>query len=157
MKRPLFPLAFAALSLSAFAPAHAATAEVLDGKPASLIKVLGDEGYKPELRPGDAKTQPSIMLKVSGDNVYLYFSGCADGACRRVTASNGFEYPKDRSGLAAMLAAWNAEWYSQAYEDQDGVYLDASYLLTGGYTRANFLAWFSSYLNDMHEFQNKLY
>ncbi|GGO31894.1 YbjN domain-containing protein [Deinococcus humi] len=159
MKRNLLPLPLflATLSLTALAPAHAVTADVLDARPASLVKVLSDEGYKPELRPGDDKTQPSIALKVSGDTIYLYFSGCENGLCRRVTASNGFEFPKDRGGLTKMLAGWNAEWYSQAYEDKDGVYLDASYMLTGGYTKANFTAWFDAYLEDYGDFGEKLY
>lgn len=153
-KNLLLPLA--ALSLAALTPARAATADVLDAKPASLVKVLGEGGYKPQLRPGDSKTQPSIVLKVNGDNVYLYFSGCKDGVCRRVTASNSFEFPKDRSGLAGTLAGWNSEWYSQAYEDKDGVYLDASYILEGGYTKANFKAWFDAYLEELGEFGDKL-
>ncbi|MPY66412.1 YbjN domain-containing protein [Deinococcus sp. SDU3-2] len=154
-KNPL--LLLAALSLAALTPARAATADVLDAKPASLVKVLSEGGYKPQLRPGDSKTQPSIALKVKGDDVYLYFSGCKDGMCRRVTASNGFEFPKDRSGLAKVLADWNAEWYSQAYEGEDGVYLDASYLLAGGYTKANFTAWLDAYLEEYGDFGDKLY
>lgn len=157
MTRNFLPLSLAALSLAALPTARAATAEVLDAKPASLVEVLGDEGYKPELRPGDDKTQPSIVLKANGDSVYLYFSGCKDGVCRRVTASNGFEFPKDRGGLTKVMAGWNAEWYTQAYEEDDGVYLDASYLLTGGYTKANFVAWFDAYLEEMSQFEDKLY
>lgn len=157
MKRSLLPLTLAAFSLSALAPAHAATAEVIDAKPASLVKVLGDEGYKPELRPGDDKTQPSIVLKANGDSVYLYFSGCKNGLCTRVTASNGFEFPKDKNGLAGKLASWNSQWYSQAYEDKDGVYLDASYMLTGSYTKANFVAWLGAYLDELDKFADELY
>lgn len=157
MRNNLLPLPLAALSLAALSTAQAATAEVLDARPASLVRVLGDEGYKPELRPGDSKTAPSIALGANGDSVYLYFSDCRDGVCRRVTASNGFEFPKDRSGLTKVLAGWNAEWYSQAYEAEDGVYLDASYMLTGGYTKTNFMAWFDAYLDELGEFGNKLY
>jgi hypothetical protein len=157
MKRNLLPPSLAALSLGAFAPAQAVTADVLDARPDSLVRVLSEEGYKPELRPGDDKGGPSIVLKANGDTMLLYFSGCQDGLCRRVTASNGFEFPRDRGGLTRMLADWNAEWYSQAYEDKDGVYLDASYTLTGGYTRANFTAWFDAYLEEYSEFGDKLY
>ncbi|WP_083922596.1 YbjN domain-containing protein [Deinococcus aquatilis] len=157
MKRNPVALSLTALVLSALPSAHAAMAEILDAKPASMVKALSDAGYKPELRPGDTKTPPSIALKVNGDPVYLYFSGCKDGLCTRATASNGFEFPKDRNGLAKVLAGWNAEWYSQAYEDKDGVYLDASYTLTGGYTKANFKAWFDAYLDELSEFGDKLY
>ncbi|SMB78183.1 YbjN domain-containing protein [Deinococcus hopiensis] len=157
MNKKLLRLSLAALSLAVLSPAHAAAADVMDAKPASLVKLLSEAGYKPQLRAGDAKTQPSIALKVQENDVYLYFSGCKDGLCRRVTASNGFEFPKDRSGLAGTLAGWNAEWYSQAYEDKEAVYLDASYMLTGGFTKANFNAWFGEYLEELGEFGDKLY
>ncbi|MDB5045699.1 MAG: hypothetical protein JWQ08_1749 [Deinococcus sp.] len=157
MKRILLPLSVAALAFGAFPTAQAAAAEVLEARPTSLMKVLSDEGYKPELRPGDDKTQPSIVLKASGEPLYLYFSGCKEGLCRRVTASSGFEFPNDKSHLAKTLADWNAEWYSQAYEDKDGVYLDASYLLTGGYTKVNFVEWLGTYLDDLDEFGDRLY
>ncbi len=157
MMRNHLLLPLTALALAATVSAHAASADVLAATPAALVGVLTEEGYKPQLRPGDAQNQPSIVLKANGDTVYLYFSGCKDGLCRRVTASNGYEFPKDRTNLAKTLAAWNAEWYSQAYEDKDAVYLDASYVVTGGYTKSNFTAWFDTYLNDMSEFADKLY
>ncbi|SMB78216.1 YbjN domain-containing protein [Deinococcus hopiensis] len=146
------------LSLTLLSSAHAVTADVLDAKPATLVKVLSEAGYKPTLRPGDAKTDPSIVLKVKDTTVYLYFDNCKNGLCSRVTASSGFEFPDDLAALPRTLATWNAEWYTQAYQQEDdGVYLDASYVLTGGYTKANFKAWFGDYLDELNDFADELY
>jgi len=139
------------------APAFA-TATVFDAKPASVVELLKGEGYKPEFKAGDDKTSPSLKVKFDGESLFMYFSGCQNGVCRRLNVSTSFERPKDASGLAAKLARWNAEWYSQAYEDKDGtVYLDASYVLTGGFTAENFLAWLESYKGDFDKFYDGLY
>ncbi|PNY79471.1 YbjN domain-containing protein [Deinococcus koreensis] len=152
MNKTLWP----ALTLLTLSPALAATGEVLDATPATLVQVLRSAGYQPTLKPGDAKTSPSIQVGSGEDTVWLYFSGCKAGVCTRVTASNGFEVGQDSAELGPMLAKWNADWYTQAYLDKDGAYLDGTYLLQGGYTRANFVAWFKTYLNELAEFENTL-
>lgn len=154
MKKTLMLVTLSALCAT---PALAA-ATVLDAKPESIMTVLKGEGFKPEFKPGDAKTNPSILVKISGNTFYFYFTGCKDGVCKRVNTSNGFEKPEKADGLAEKLAKWNAEWYSQAYQEQNGtVYLDGSYVLTGGFTADNFLAWLDSYSDDYDAFYKNLY
>ena len=122
-----------------------------------MVKLLRDEGYTPVLKPGDTNATSSIVFKASGNTLYLYFYGCKDGSCERALLSNAFEFPKDKSGLAKKFSDWNSTKYTQAYDSADGVNLDAPYLLTGGYTKANFIAWLDLYLADYSEFEKQLY
>ncbi|WP_170130898.1 YbjN domain-containing protein [Deinococcus yavapaiensis] len=154
MKKTLMLVTLSALSAT---PAFAA-ATVYEAKPESIMTILKAEGYKPEYKAGDEKTKPSITVKLAGDNYYFYFTGCKNGVCQRINADNGFEKPDKADGLAEKLAKWNAEWYSQAYQEKDGtIYLDSSYIITGGFTAENFLAWLDSYTNDFDEFYKNLY
>ncbi|WP_264778271.1 YbjN domain-containing protein [Deinococcus aetherius] len=151
-------LALIALSAAATSLAAPTTPTILDAKPSAIVDLLKNEGYKPEFKPGDDKTSPSITVKSEGNSFYLYFTGCKDGVCKRLSTTNGFERPSKADDLAAKITAWNAKWYSQAYEEKDGsVYLDASYVLTGGFTAANFLAWFDAYKTEYDEFTNTIY
>lgn len=159
MKRLMFTAA-ALLALSVAQAQIQAPAALLAPTPEALREVLGAEGYRPETdTPADQK-EPSLKFKVSGDTLYLTFKGCAEGKCKMVSLDNGFERPstKDAGKVAALLSAWNAKWYTQAYEDKDGdLYLASTYVLTGGYTRANILAWLDVYLEDYERFGKELY
>lgn len=141
--------------------AHAQTpAPILAPTPDVLREVLSAEGYRPEVQASTDPKEPSLKFKVSGDTLYLTFKGCAAGGCEMVSLDNGFERPKEKDAgkVAALIGAWNAKWYTQAYEDKEGyLYLSSSYVLTGGYTRANVLAWLDVYLKDYERFGQELY
>lgn len=161
MRRLLFTTAAALLVLSpARAQTPAAPAGVLAPSPEALREVLVAEGYRPEVQPSTDPKETGLKFKVSGDTLYLTFKGCVAGRCEMVSLDNGFERPKtkDARAVSALISAWNAKWYTQAYEDQEGVlYLSSSYVLTGGYTRANVLAWLAVYLEDYDRFGEELY
>ncbi|MBB6018182.1 YbjN domain-containing protein [Deinococcus radiopugnans] len=141
-----------------FSVAAAASGPVLDARPATLVQVLTAAGYQPSLRLGDAKTDPSIAVKVNGEALYLYLSGCKAGDCQRVTVSTRYDRSKMKANLVDLISTWNANWYTQAYLDKDGdPYLDASYFLTGGYTQTNFLNWLRDYLSEMDEFDTQVF
>lgn len=75
-----------------------------------------------------------------------------------VSGDNGFERPKDGAKVAGTVSAWNAKWFVQAYEDQDGdIYLAAPYMLTGGFVKTNFLAWLNYSLDAYNTFSDELY
>lgn len=155
-------LMFMTTALLAFSPAQAQTGPapttVLPSTPEALREVLSAEGYRPEVQTSTDQKESSLKFKVSGETLYLTFKGCAADGCQMVSLDNGFERPKDGSKVAAMLSAWNATWYTQAYEDKEGyVYLSSSYVLTGGYTKANVLAWLGVYLEDYEKFSHELY
>lgn len=152
MKKVMLWSAFLFVSFAFAAPA------VYDARPDAVMAALKAEGFQPTFKPGDERAAPSITVKFQGESLYMYFAGCDDGVCRRLNVTTSFERPENAADLARKLAAWNAEWYSQAYEDKDGfVYLDASYLLTGGFTAANFLAWLDAYKRDFDAFYDQLY
>lgn len=154
----MIKLVFPALVLASLPVAAAATGEVLDGSPATVVQVLIAAGYQPTLRPGDATTEPSIVFKSDGEELYLYLSGCKAGECKRATVSTRYDRTKMKTPLEPILANWNANWYTQAYLDKDGdPYLDGSYYLSGGYTRTNFLNWVRDYLSEMDDFDNQVF
>ncbi|THF83981.1 YbjN domain-containing protein [Deinococcus sp. KSM4-11] len=151
-----FPASVLALSL--LSSGLAVTGEVLDGRPATVMQVITQAGYSAKLSPGDSKTGPSITLNIDGDTVYLDLEGCKADLCTRVNATTGYDADTSSDEVIQYVNDWNLTNYSQAYlsNEEDSAYLDASYLMTGGYTRANLLAWLKAYLDDLTEFANDL-
>lgn len=147
-----------ALALSLLSSGVAATGEVLDGKPATVMQVLTKAGYAATMKAGTGDDGPTITVKLKSEDVFLYLDGCKAGVCTRLTASNGYEVDTSADEVVGYVAAWNVENYSQAYLDTEegSAYLDASYLLTGGYTRANMVAWLGAYLSDLNDFEADL-
>ncbi|WP_295822310.1 YbjN domain-containing protein [uncultured Deinococcus sp.] len=146
------------MALTLLSSGVAATGEVLDGKPETVVQVLKQAGYATTYRPGDLKDGPTITLKVNGEDVYLYLYGCKPEGCTRLTASNGYETDVTSAAVLSYIGNWNYDNYTQAYIDPEdkAAYLDSSYLLTGGYTRANLVAWLREYLDDLPDFETDL-
>ncbi|GHF55822.1 hypothetical protein HNQ07_003303 [Deinococcus metalli] len=146
------------LALLVFSSGRAATGEVLDSRPATVLQVVTQAGYSAKLNPGDSKNGPFITLTIDGDVVYLNLEGCKADGCKRVDATTGYDADTSSDEVTEYVNGWNASHYTQAYSDteEEVAYLDSSYLMTGGYTRANMVAWLKAYLDDLTDFADNL-
>lgn len=125
--------------------------------PAAVAASLRAAGYSVTLGPAAPDRDPALSVRVGGRDLDLWLSGCARGACLRVTVSTSWNY-EGRAGQVepALTSAWNNDYYTQAYTAQQRYFLDSSQILAGGFTDGELRAWMSEYLADVQEFEQRL-
>ena len=111
----LLAVAIAATSLVA-GVAHADA--VVATNPATIVKVLQDEGYKAELTK-DESGDPLIRSSSSGTSFAIFFYGCTKGKdCKTVQFFAGFT---DRKPSLERINEWNSKKrFGRAYISDKG-------------------------------------
>ncbi|MFC4426596.1 YbjN domain-containing protein [Deinococcus navajonensis] len=125
--------------------------------PAAVAARLRAAGYAVTLGPALSDRDPAMSVVAGGRELDLWLSGCARGTCLRMTVSTSWNYQgRGHQVSAALVSAWNNDYYTQAYTAQDRYFLDSSQILKGGFTDEALQAWISEYLADMQEFEQRL-
>ncbi|WP_245808574.1 YbjN domain-containing protein [Deinococcus hopiensis] len=134
--------------------------QVLAATPATVAKVFGTAGYRVTVSPASGNEDLSFTLVAGKYELGMWFSGCAgqgiDDACLRVTASI-YDGPDAVKLTVEDVNRWNTHHYTHAYVLEDNTYVDSSFILRGGYTKAALLAWMQAYLDDLGDFEEEFF
>ncbi|GBF07134.1 YbjN domain-containing protein [Deinococcus aerius] len=130
--------------------------QVQAATPEAVTAALRAAGYTVTANPIREDEDPSVTVRAGGRELDVWFSGCREGSCARVTASYGWD-PEDEADLNLdFVNEWNGNYYTQAYVYEGRYYLDSTMPLRGGYTRAALNAWMTDYLTDVEDFEGEL-
>ncbi|AWN22465.1 hypothetical protein DKM44_03785 [Deinococcus irradiatisoli] len=128
--------------------------------PESLTPLLRAAGYTVTLDRSGKSPFLKVENKDEGTDFYIDFLNCNASSCDGAYANVLYDL-KDLKSAPDLkkINAWNQEYFSQAYLDDNGKpHLISPYSFVGGFTGASFMNWIAAFygeLNDFYELLNK--
>lgn len=122
--------------------------------PERLMPLLKAAGYTVTLDRSGKTPFLKVENAQDGRDFYLDFLNCNSTSCDGAFA-NVFYDPKTfkKTPDLKSINAWNQDYVTQAYLDDDGKpHLISTYSFIGGFTNDNLMAWISSFYDELGSF-----